>query len=52
MTRRALVVRWTKVFHLHLLLASEWPEDLADYRTPDIVKLEHQCADNCILTLL
>src|SRR5215204_4206696 len=23
-TRRALVVRWTKAFHFHLLLGSEW----------------------------
>jgi hypothetical protein len=23
MTRRAIVIRWTKVFHLHLLLDSE-----------------------------
>ncbi len=54
MTRRALVVRWTNVFHLHLLLASEWPEDLADYRTLSHCHCETRepRANDCILTPL
>jgi hypothetical protein len=27
-TRRAMLIRWTNGFHLHLLLSSEWPEGM------------------------
>ena len=33
MTRRAIVIRWTKVFHLHLLLDSESLGELCRHRT-------------------
>lgn len=33
MTQRAAVIRWTKVFHLHLLLDSELLGELCRQRT-------------------